>query len=40
MELGPTMLTLHVPEHLRCEVEIEVDGTDVELELELTWSTA
>lgn len=37
--LGSSVVTLHVPDHVRCEVEIEVDGAEVELELELTWST-
>jgi amphi-Trp domain-containing protein len=40
VELGASKLTLHVPDHVECEVEVEVDGDEVELELELKWSTA
>lgn len=38
--LGASVVTLHVPDHVRCEVEVEVDGAEIELELELKWSTA
>ena len=38
VELGASKLTLHVPDHVECEVEVEVDGDEVELELK--WSTA
>ena len=34
---GPTV-TLNLPEVFRCEAEIEIDGHDVELEIELKWS--
>jgi amphi-Trp domain-containing protein len=40
LALGSSVVTLHVPDHVRCEVEVEVDGAEVELEVELTWSTA
>lgn len=40
LALGSSVVTLHVPDHVRCEVEVEVDGAEVELELELKWSTA
>jgi amphi-Trp domain-containing protein len=31
---------LEVPDSVRCEAEIEVDGDEIELEFELKWSTA
>jgi amphi-Trp domain-containing protein len=37
--LGASVLTLHVPDHVRCEVEVEIDGDEIELEVELKWST-
>lgn len=40
LALGSSVVTLHVPDHVRCEVEVEVDGAEVELEVELKWSTA
>jgi amphi-Trp domain-containing protein len=40
VELGASKLTLHVPDHVECEVEVEVDGDEVELEVELKWSLA
>jgi amphi-Trp domain-containing protein len=40
MALGSSAVTLRVPDQLRCEVEIEVDGAEVGLEVELTWRTA
>jgi hypothetical protein len=33
-------LKLHVPDQVRCEIELEIDGEEIELELELKWSTA
>lgn len=39
VELGTSTVTLRIPEELRCEVELEVEGDDVELEIELKWST-
>ena len=40
VELGASTLKPHVPDHVRCEVEVEVDGDELEFEVELTWSTA
>jgi amphi-Trp domain-containing protein len=40
VRLNDTTVELHVPERVRCEAEIEVDGDEVELEFELKWSTA
>ena len=40
LALGSSVVTLRVPDHVRCEVEVEVDGAEVELEVELKWSTA
>lgn len=40
VQLGASTLRLHVPDQLRYEVGVEVDGDEVELEVELTWSTA
>jgi len=34
---GPSV-TLTLPEIFRCEAEVEVDGEEVELEIELKWS--
>ena len=39
VQLGASTLKLHVPDQVRCEVDVEVDGDEVELELELKWST-
>jgi amphi-Trp domain-containing protein len=40
LELGPGVLSMHVPDNLRSEVEVEVGDGEVELEIELKWSTA
>jgi amphi-Trp domain-containing protein len=40
IRLADTTVDLKVPEHLRVEAELEVDGDEVELEIELKWSTA
>ena len=40
IELGASTLKLHVPDHIECGVELEVDGDGVELEVELSWSMA
>jgi amphi-Trp domain-containing protein len=34
---GPTV-TLPLPEEFGCEAEVEIDGEEVELEIELKWS--
>jgi amphi-Trp domain-containing protein len=39
VELGASRLKLHVPDEVRCEIELEIDGGEIELELELKWST-
>ncbi|WP_181781894.1 amphi-Trp domain-containing protein [Pseudonocardia pini] len=39
IELGASTVKMHVPDHVRCEIEVEIDGTEIELEVELTWST-
>ncbi|HYJ54555.1 MAG TPA: amphi-Trp domain-containing protein [Mycobacterium sp.] len=37
--LGASTVKVHVPDELRCEVEIEIDGDEVEFEVELKWTT-
>jgi amphi-Trp domain-containing protein len=39
MALGNSTLKLHVPDHVRYEVELEIEEDELELELELKWST-
>ena len=34
--VGPPV-ALELPERVRCELEIEPDGEEIELEIELTW---
>jgi amphi-Trp domain-containing protein len=38
--LADSTVELKVPDHVRCEAEVEVDGDEIELEFELKWSTA
>ncbi|MDQ0306024.1 amphi-Trp domain-containing protein [Kitasatospora herbaricolor] len=38
LQLGPGVLSLRVPDELRSELEVEVDGGEFELEFELKWS--
>jgi amphi-Trp domain-containing protein len=40
LRLADTTVDLKVPDQVRFEAELEVDGDEVELELELKWSTA
>ncbi|MFI6847899.1 amphi-Trp domain-containing protein [Kitasatospora sp. NBC_00085] len=40
LELGPGRMTLRIPDELRSEVEVEVGDDEIELEIELKWSTA
>ena len=40
IRLARSTVELEVPDHVRCEAEVEVDGDEVELEFELKWSTA
>ena len=39
IRLARSTVELEVPDHVRCEAEVEVDGDEVELEFELKWST-
>jgi amphi-Trp domain-containing protein len=39
LELGPGKLSLHIPDELRSEIEVEVGDGQIELEIELKWST-
>jgi amphi-Trp domain-containing protein len=39
LPFGPgTAVTLHIPDHVRAEFEVEVEGDEVELEVEFKWS--
>jgi amphi-Trp domain-containing protein len=40
LRLADSTVELAVPDQVRFEAEIEVDGDEVELEVELKWSTA
>ena len=40
IRLAESSVELKVPDHVRFEAELEVDGDEVELEIELKWSTA
>jgi amphi-Trp domain-containing protein len=40
IRLADSTVDMKVPDHVRFEAELEVDGDEVELELELKWSTA
>jgi amphi-Trp domain-containing protein len=40
IRLAESTVELKVPDHVRFEAELEVDGDEVELEIELKWSTA
>ena len=37
---GSSTVELEVPDSVRCEAEVEVDGDEIELEFEMKWSTA
>ncbi|MFC5947336.1 amphi-Trp domain-containing protein [Pseudonocardia lutea] len=39
LTLGHTRMTVRVPDEVRCKVEVEIDGDEVEFEVELRWST-
>ncbi|MDF3048488.1 MAG: hypothetical protein K0R87_126 [Pseudonocardia sp.] len=39
LDLGGTSLTLHVADDVRMEFEVEVTGDEIEVEMELKWST-
>jgi amphi-Trp domain-containing protein len=38
--LGPSTVSLTVPDQVRTEVEVEVDGDKVEIEVEFSWSAS
>jgi amphi-Trp domain-containing protein len=40
LEAGGVTVTLRVPDDVRSEFEVELDGNELELELELKWTTA
>jgi amphi-Trp domain-containing protein len=40
LPMGRDTLGLEVPEHVRAEFEVEVDGDEVQVEIEFTWSTS
>jgi amphi-Trp domain-containing protein len=40
LDLGGTSLKLRVADDVRTEFEVEVTGDEIEVEIELTWSTA
>jgi amphi-Trp domain-containing protein len=35
--MGPSTVSLTVPEQVRTEIEVEVDGDEVEIEIEFSW---
>ena len=39
LPLGPSVVSVHVPDRVRAEVEVEVEGDEVEVEVEFKWST-
>jgi amphi-Trp domain-containing protein len=40
LPFGAGDVSLHIPDQVHAEFEVEVEGTEVELELEFKWSTA
>lgn len=40
VDLGGTTVRLHVPDDILSEFELEVNGDELELDIELKWSTA
>ena len=38
--LAGSTVELEVPDEVRCEAELEVEGDEIELEFEMKWSTA
>ena len=40
LPLGPSMVSVNVPDRVRAEIEVEVEGDEVEVEVEFRWSTA
>ncbi len=39
LTLGATTIQVHVPDEVRCKVEVEIDRDELEFEIELHWST-
>jgi amphi-Trp domain-containing protein len=39
LERGGEKLELHVPDQVRFELEVEIDGNATELEVEIQWSS-
>jgi amphi-Trp domain-containing protein len=40
LEMGDTSMSLRVPDDVRVEFEVEVDGDEIGIGIELKWSTA
>ncbi|HUB42768.1 MAG TPA: amphi-Trp domain-containing protein [Streptosporangiaceae bacterium] len=38
LPFGPSEVSLHIPDHVRTELEVEVEGDEVEVEVEFKWS--
>jgi amphi-Trp domain-containing protein len=38
LPFGPGSVSLYIPDHVRAELEVEVEGDEVELEVEFKWS--
>ncbi|POX55296.1 amphi-Trp domain-containing protein [Streptomyces sp. Ru71] len=39
LDLGPGTLTLRIPDELSTEMEVELEDGEIDLEIELSWST-
>ncbi len=39
LTLGPTTMSVRVPDEIQCKIEVEIDRDEVEFEIELRWST-
>jgi amphi-Trp domain-containing protein len=40
LPFGPGVVSVHIPDRVRTEVEVEVAGDEVEVEVEFKWSMA
>ncbi len=38
LPIGPGTVNVELPEHLDAEMEVEVDGDEMQIEIEFTWS--
>lgn len=38
LPFGPSSVSLHIPDRVRAELEVEVEGDEVEFEVEFKWS--